>query len=240
MTTLTVALLGLAAAAIGSLGHRFQVLPFGPAFALLGVGFLALIVSIVMAVVRLVMMVARHQPERMGLVIGGLIIALIILAIPASLVISNSRSSQGLPAIHDITTDTTDPPAFVDVLPLRADAPNTATYGGAATANQQRKAYPDVVPAVLPLPPDQAFDRALEAVRELKWDVAGSNRAQGRIEATDTTFWFGFKDDVVIRVRPADGGSRVDVRSLSRVGGGDVGTNAKRIRTYLMRLKSGT
>ena len=65
------------------------------------------------------------------------------------------------------------------------------------------------------------------------WDLVEANATAGRIEATDTTFWFGFKDDVVIRVTPADGGSRVDVRSLSRVGGGDAGTNAKRIRAYL-------
>lgn len=65
------------------------------------------------------------------------------------------------------------------------------------------------------------------------WDLVAADATAGRIEATDTTFWFGFKDDVVIRVRPADGGSRVDVRSLSRVGVGDVGTNAKRIRAYL-------
>jgi len=67
------------------------------------------------------------------------------------------------------------------------------------------------------------------------WDLVAADATAGRIEATDTTFWFGFKDDVVIRVRPAHGGSRVDVRSLSRVGVGvgDVGTNAKRIRAYL-------
>src|SRR5262245_23797853 len=116
MTTLIVALIGLAAAAIGSLGHRFQILPFGPAFALLGLRLLALVVSIVMALVRLVTMVLRHQPDRMGLVVGALVVALLILAIPVSVFIRNSRGSRGLPAIHDITTDPSDPPAFVDVL----------------------------------------------------------------------------------------------------------------------------
>jgi len=82
-------------------------------------------------------------------------------------------------------------------------------------------------------PPDRAFDLALAALHEMGWDLVAADATAGRIEATDTTFWFGFKDDVVIRVRPADGGSRVDVRSLSRVGVGDVGTNAKRIRAYL-------
>ena len=99
-------------------------------------------------------------------------------------------------------------------------------------------AYPDMTPVVLPMPPDQAFEDALAAVNGMGWKVAGSNRGEGRIEATDTTFWFGFKDDVVIRLRPAVGGTQVDVRSVSRVGGGDVGANAKRIRSYLQRLQT--
>ncbi len=69
------------------------------------------------------------------------------------------------------------------------------------------------------------------------WDLVAADAAAGRIEATDTTFWMGFKDDLVIRVRATDGGSQVDVRSLSCVGGGDVGANAKRIRAYLKALK---
>ena len=101
---------------------------------------------------------------------------------------------------------------------------------------QQRAAYPDVQPAILNVPPAQAFERALAAVHDMGWEVVKADATEGRIEATDTTFWFGFKDDVVIRVGPTDGGSRVDVRSLSRVGVGDAGTNAKRIRAYLKAL----
>jgi uncharacterized protein (DUF1499 family) len=89
----------------------------------------------------------------------------------------------------------------------------------------------------LNVPPPQAFDRALASVREMGWDLVAADAAAGRIEATDTTFWFGFKDDVVIRVRPADGGSRIDVRSVSRIGVGDAGTNAKRIGAYLDALR---
>ena len=68
------------------------------------------------------------------------------------------------------------------------------------------------------------------------WEIVDANPGQGRIEATDATFWFGFKDDMVVRVAPTETGSRVDVRSLSRVGRSDVGTNAKRIRAFLARL----
>ena len=79
------------------------------------------------------------------------------------------------------------------------------------------------------LPPDRAFEPALSAAREMGWEIVDAASKDGRIEATDTTFWFGFKDDVVIRITPTPEGSRIDVRSLSRVGRSDVGTNAKRI-----------
>jgi uncharacterized protein (DUF1499 family) len=147
------------------------------------------------------------------------------------------RTAQRVPAIHDITTDTEHPPRFVSILPLRENAPNSSEYGGPEIAAKQRAAYPDLVPAVLPVPPDKAFEQALAATRKMGWVIVDANRADGRIEATDTTFWFGFKDDIVIRVTPADNGSRVDIRSVSRVGKSDVGMNAKRIRKYFKELR---
>ena len=82
-----------------------------------------------------------------------------------------------------------------------------------------------------------AFIRAERAARAQGWEMVAVVPAEGRIEATETTRWFGFKDDVVIRVRPAAAGSRVDVRSVSRVGRGDVGTNARRVRAFLEALR---
>ena len=87
-------------------------------------------------------------------------------------------------------------------------------------------------------PPDEAFDRSDQVVRELGLEIVSADRAAGRIEATDTTFWFGFKDDVVVRIRPADNGSRVNLRSVSRVSGGDIGANAARIRAVSRWLTS--
>ena len=143
-----------------------------------------------------------------------------------------------VPAIHDITTDTIQPPPFLAILPLRAGAVNPVEYGGADVAAKQKQAYPDIVPLTLAIPPDRAFDRALAAARGMGWEMVASDPAGGRIEATDTTFWFGFKDDVVVRVTPQPNGSRVDVRSLSRVGVGDIGANAARIRAYLAAVKA--
>jgi uncharacterized protein (DUF1499 family) len=146
--------------------------------------------------------------------------------------------AQSVPRIHDISTDTENPPRFVAVLPLRKGAPNTAEYGGKEVADAQRKGYPDIQPKMLDLPPQAAFARALETAERMGWTLVANDPAEGRIEATDTTLWYGFKDDIVIRVTPAAAGSRVDVRSVSRMGRSDIGTNAQRIRRYLAKLAS--
>jgi hypothetical protein len=146
------------------------------------------------------------------------------------------RQARALPPIHDITTDTQRPPEFVALLPLRAAAPNPAAYGGPDVARAQIAAYADLRTHRMDAAPAAAFRRALQAARGLGWEIVAAEAAAGRIEATDTTFWFGFKDDVVIRLEADGAGSRVDVRSVSRVGVGDVGANAKRIRAYLRAL----
>jgi uncharacterized protein (DUF1499 family) len=136
------------------------------------------------------------------------------------------------PPINDITTDMQDPPAYMTT---------ARAYPGADMARQQHAAYPDIAPVTLPMPPGQAFAKALAAAEAMGWEVVGRDADTGRIEAVDSTKWFGFKDDIAIRVRAADAGSpnvsRVDIRSKSRVGRGDLGTNAQRIRAYTQRLK---
>lgn len=145
------------------------------------------------------------------------------------------RQAQQLPNIHDISTDTDHPPAFVAVVPLRQGAGNPVEYPAAA-AVEQKRGYPDVAPLVLPLPPAQAFARAERAARAMGWEIVAVSPQDLRIEATATSLLFGFKDDVVVRVAANGGGSRIDVRSLSRVGGSDLGVNAKRVRAFLERL----
>jgi uncharacterized protein (DUF1499 family) len=145
------------------------------------------------------------------------------------------RRAQSVPPIHDITTDLDNPPAFDAIVPLRASAPNPLDRPP-VLATQQREGYPDLAPATVSLPPAQAFDRALAIAQDAGWEIVIADRAAGRIEATDTTFWFGFKDDVAVRLTPWGAGTRVDVRSVSRVGRSDVGTNARRIRAFLDAL----
>jgi len=146
------------------------------------------------------------------------------------------REARAVPAINDITTDTTNPPAFAAIIPLRARTPVSVAYPGDTAAQAQRLAYPDIQPFNLALPPPSAFAKALDAATGMGWAIVATDPAAGRIEATATTPWFGFHDDVVVRITPTPTGSRIDVRSVSRVGRGDFGTNAKRIRAYLAKL----
>jgi uncharacterized protein (DUF1499 family) len=179
---------------------------------------------------------AARRRARMSTAVTAFLLSLGVIGPIGALAWKASR----VPAIHDITTDPTNPPQFVAVLRLREGALNPAEYGGPEVAAKQRAAYPDIVPLTLNLPPARAFDRALASARAMGWELVASDPAGGRVEATDTTFWFGFKDDVVVRVQPQESGSRVDVRSLSRVGGGDIGANAARVRKYLAALKAGS
>src|SRR6185312_3892247 len=192
--------------------------------------------GIAAAVVALITLLT---PARRG-VVGPLVLALLAGAGVAFVPWRWLQLARRLPSIHDITTDTEQPPEFVAVLPLRVDAPNPATYGGAEIAAAQREGYPDIRPLFLKLSPSAAFHRAQATAERMHWDLVATDSAAGRIEATATTPWFGFKDDVVIRVMPASMGSRVDIRSVSRVGGSDVGANARRIRKFLGEMQAGS
>lgn len=148
--------------------------------------------------------------------------------------------AQQYPSIHDISTDIENPPTFQAVVPLRAGAPNDTTYGDQEKADTQREAYPDLETVNLDVDYSEAFDRALRAARMMEWEeIVAVDKEAGRIEATDKLAWFGFKDDIVIRVDTSRTGTQtaVDVRSVSRIGRGDIGVNAHRIRGYLKVLR---
>lgn len=222
------ALAGSVAVVVAPLGYRIGVAPLGLAFALLALGFLTLAVG---ALLLLVAALRRRIPQGTErLAYGALAAAVLVSLFPVAALISGG----GAPPIHDITTDTENPPAFVAAVPH--NAPGRTDYDGEAIAEQQRAAYPDIQPVTLPVDTDAAFERALDAVEQVGWELLETDAVAGRIEATDRTFWFGFADDVVIRIADSGGGSRVDVRSQSRVGGGDLGANASRVREFLAAL----
>ena len=173
---------------------------------------------------------AYRQRKWSGAIVSvlALIVALTTIVIP----LTWQRRAQGLPLIHDVTTDLENPPAFQAVLAKRGNAPNSLERSP-QLAVLQRDGYPDLAPVTLPTPPAATFDRALAVAQAGGWEIVTADKSSGRIEATETTRWFGFTDDVVIRLTPWGAGTRVDVRSAARAGAGDLGRNARRIRQFL-------
>lgn len=212
--------------------YRWAGLELGTAFSLLKWGAYGGLAAAAVSVAGGVATRVGPRGRGLGFAVLGLVIGLFTAYVPWQW----RQRAREVPPIHDITTDTAEPPPFRAVLPLRADAPNPSQYEGDSVAALQREAYPDVRPLALDLPPDEAFERALQAARDMGWKIVSDEPSENRIEATATTFWFGFKDDVVVRITPAGDGSRVDVRSVSRVGRSDVGENAERIRDYLAKV----
>lgn len=236
---------------MAGLGSRFGLWSwqFGLGTLTREVGPLLLVVTLVMGVLS--MLAFFLIKPRKGWIVAGLAIF-----IPAAAFIQLNivrGTVADLPLIHDITTDTQDPPVFGDVIVAEraaVDGVNTLEYNGKRAPTSERdaegkpvtklvsalqtQAYPEVRTLVLSESPDVAFGRAEQVVRDMGWAIKESDVAAGRIDATDTTFWYGFKDDVTIRLRPAEGGgTRLDVRSVSRVGLSDIGANAARVQTFL-------
>jgi uncharacterized protein (DUF1499 family) len=230
---LALALLAALAGLSAGLGYRFGWWSLGTGFGLLRYAAYGALAAMALSVLGLVL--ARPGSQRRGLyrALAGLVIGAVVFGVPWTYL----RAAQQVPAIHDITTDTENPPAFVAILPLRAEAANPPDYGGDEVAGQQRAAYPDILPFSTPLPPDRSFEQALATAIDEGWEIVAAVPSEGRVEATDTTLWWGFKDDVVIRITPEGSGSRLDIRSKSRVGIGDFGTNAARIEAFLEQLE---
>jgi uncharacterized protein (DUF1499 family) len=228
---LTVTAAGIAI--LAGQGSRWDLWHYTTSFLLLKVAVMGGILSFAVSLAGA--LITRPGTWRGGLrcSVFGLVVSFFIVSVP----LSWYAAAREAPLIHDITTDTGDPPQFRAILTIRANASNSSDYGGPEVASLQHAAYPGVKPLTLFTPPDQAIDRALTAARSLGWTIMQRDRQEGRIEAMDRTIWFGFTDDIVIRVRPENDGSRVDIRSVSRVGAGDMGTNADRIRKFMKKLE---
>jgi len=219
---ITLALAGLAVLllALSGPGTRAGVWPFRVGFGMFAGALLVGLAAAGAAIVGLVLQ--RLRAGSVPLLVAALFVGAASAAVPLDYV----HRVMTLPYINDITTDTERPPQFSP----------PKTYQG-HFAELQQIGYPDLHPLELALPPKQAFARAAQIVNADGWEITALDESAGRIEAVVTTRWFGFKDDVVIRIAPAGAGSRVDMRSKSRVGRSDVGTNAQRIRNFLDRMR---
>jgi uncharacterized protein (DUF1499 family) len=205
---------------------RFGLQTLMPWAAYLGIA--ALTVSV------FALLLGRSRTEWRGIAIA--VVAFATGALVAYVPWHYNQIRQSVP-IHDITTDPDNPPAFVAVMPLRkGEGVNPVTYEGSKIAEQQRRAYPDIAPLTVGVAPDTAFNQALDTARRMGWTIVAVDEATGRIEASERSRWYGFTDDVTIRVGAAGSGSRIDVRSSSRLGRSDFGVNAARIRAYIAAL----
>lgn len=232
MAAVFLVVLATTAAALAGFGSRLGLWHFRTGFDILK---WAAYGGLVTALVALAGVVSAAKGRRAGGVLFSILAlcgGIVVFVVPLQWRLAVAR----VPPIHDITTDTTHPPQFVAILPLRRDAPNPANYGGAEVAAKQLAAYPDIKTPIINASPEDTFARALDTARRMGWRIVADVPAEGRLEATDTTFWFGFTDDIVIRIEGAGYRSLVDVRSVSRVGRSDAGTNAARIREFLRRM----
>ena len=221
---------------LGALGTKFGLWAFTGGFRLLAAGaVLATLASFLGVIAYIVALRKQLLAERSTLLIG-IFLGVVVLAILGT----QYSAASSVPPIHNISTDTENPPQFDKIVAIRSAAQaNPLAYDTAALAPQQTAAYPWVKPLTLMAPVDEVVDRAEAVMRDMGLEIVSSNKTTGLVEATATTFWFGFKDDVAVRVQPAaDGGTQVDLRSVSRVGQSDLGANAARIGEILKGLGS--
>jgi uncharacterized protein (DUF1499 family) len=221
----------LAVAALSIIIVRSGLLEIVPALTTFAASLVLAGLAILLAFAAFVV-IWRQGLRGLGRALLGLLLGVALLAYPAYLGYRASR----LPAISDITTDPANPPRF-DVL-ARLRPRGSDAYPGARVAALQRAAYPDIVPLQVDVPPRMAYDIALKLAIKRKWHVVDARppvpgRRDGVIEAVARTMIMGFRDDIVVRVRAAGRGSRIDVRSASRYGVSDFGANAKRVAALL-------
>lgn len=239
---IALAILGPLVFVIAALGYRIRLFSLKTSLLTLSqkVGPFVMVAGIVVALASIVLSI-MVKPKK------GLIISLVAMLVPTIGLLktwSIGNSVASLPFIHDITTDTEDPPQFTQtIIDLRNQTENVNTLdyfekkdpkSDTLVSVQQSKHYPNIRTLPRSEAPEAVFGEAEAIIKSIGWEIVTIDPENWIIEATDTTFWYGFKDDVVIRIRPSkNGGSLIDMRSVSRIGGSDLGANAERL-TMLM------
>ncbi len=204
----------------------------------LGTVFTGFKYGIFTAVAALVLLALQIIFKRNTLTLASAAITVALSAVALGLPLSMLSKGKSVPPIHDISTDLINPPEFVAIAPLRADAPNPIAYAGEATAAQQRQGYPELKTLSYLQSKAELVNAVEQAATNLGWELANTDTSEGVVEATDMTMWFGFEDDIVVRITDIGNKRLVDIRSKSRVGGSDLGKNAERIHGFIKELDS--
>lgn len=211
--------------------YKFGIVDLGTAFAGFKFGVYAGVAALVLLVLQFLL---KRNTVTLGSAALVVVFSVFSIAVPLSLL----GDAKSVPPIHDISTDLINPPEFVAIAPLRADAPNAVEYDGEETAEQQREAYPELKTLNYPQPKAELLAAVEQSVKNLGWELINTDASNGIVEITHTSTWFGFKDDVVVRVNDQGSERLVDIRSKSRVGGSDLGKNAARIHTLTEELNA--
>lgn len=211
--------------------YKFGIVELSTAFAGFKFGLFAGIAALVLLAIQLLF---KRNTASIGSALASAVLAVTAIAVPLGMM----NTAKNVPPIHDISTDLVNPPEFVAIAPLRADAPNPVAYAGAEVAEQQRTAYPDLQTLTYTQSKPELVEASNQAIENLGWELVNVDADKGIIEATETTAWFGFKDDVIIRVTDNDSECLVDIRSKSRVGQSDLGKNTARIHSFIEELDS--
>jgi uncharacterized protein (DUF1499 family) len=219
---------------LGALGTKLGLWEFTGGFMLLAAGAVLATLASFLGVIAYIISLRKNLVAQRPTVLIGVFLGVVVLGVLGM----QYSAASSVPPIHNISTDTVNPPQFDKLVAVRTAAKaNPLTNLDPELAAQQTTAYPWVKPLTLQASADEVVDRAEAVMRDMGLEIVSVNKTAGLVEATATTFWFGFKDDVAVRVQPAvDGGTRVDVRSISRVGQSDLGANAARIGEILNGL----
>lgn len=231
--------LGLFAVPVTLLGFllvRSGRVELAPSLAALACGLLVAAAALVCGVTAL-LHIWRYGNRGAAPACLGIVCGVLLLALPAAA----AFLIFDLPPIHDITTDAADPPPFIGVAARRSGVENAAAYPGKVSADRQAVAYPGIGPLEIDFPPEQVYAAALALVGDAGWTVLEPGTAppeggSALIEARGRSLVLGFPQDVAIRIRPDGDGSRVDMRSASRIGRHDLGWNARRVAGFLRDL----
>ena len=213
--------------------ERAGVLEIVPGLATFAAALVMAAIAVVLALASLIG-IWRHGIEGLGAALTALAIGIALLAYPSFLAVRAYR----LPMIADITTDPIDPPRFEKIAQARTRQANPVAYAGLYAAELQKAAYPDIAPLDVDASVQNAYEAARAVIEKRRWQVINTRapqpgRREAYIEAVARSPIMGFRDDIVVRIRPVGQGARVDVRSASRYGRHDFGTNASRVRALI-------
>ncbi|GHB60536.1 hypothetical protein GCM10008107_07230 [Psychrosphaera saromensis] len=218
---------------VAIIAYRLELWSMGTSFQIIKLtGFISMAVLLIAILVAIFALVKKQKDLAKTCAVVAVLVALPVVGLSMQ-----AAKAKSLPFIHQVSTDTVDLPKFKVIVALRGENSNPLDYDSEKLAPLQQAAYPQLQTIVSELNVDAAFAKAVDVTNDLGWEIVAQNKDSGMIEAVDTTLLWAFKDDVAIRVQMTDSGSKIDLRSISRVGMSDLGANAARITKFITAFK---